>query len=58
MFGLSYETIVGITKLIGLVALLIGVFFYIFWPGNRARFRRAKRSILNNKDSPSSEDEP
>lgn len=61
VMGLSHETVIGIAKLVGLlsmVALLVGVCLYIFWPGNRARFGRAKRSILNAKDRPANEDEP
>lgn len=61
MMGLSYETVVYIARLAGLIciiALIIGVCIYVFWPGNRSRFRRAKRSILNDKDRPADEDEP
>lgn len=61
MLGLSHETVVVITRLVGLVcliALFAGVLVYIFWPGNRRRFRRAKRSVLDDKDSRPDEDKP
>lgn len=61
MLGLSHETVVLIARLVGLacmIALFIGVLVYIFWPGNRRRFRRAKRSVLEDEDSRLENDEP
>ena len=35
-----------------LIALSIGVLVYTFWPSNRKRFDRAKKTILDKDDRP------
>ena len=55
MFDLSHETVVAFSKSWGLFYLM-GFFFcvivYAFWPSNRKRFDRAKKSILDRDDKP------
>ncbi len=55
MFDLSHETVVGFSKSWGLVYLMgffLCVIVYAFWPSNKKRFDRAKRSILGKDDKP------
>lgn len=51
----DYETLVAFSKSWGLF-YLIGFFLcvvvYVFWPANRKRFDRAKKSILDRNDKP------
>lgn len=50
-----YDMVVGFAKSWGLfylIALAVGVVIYAYWPGNRARFDRAKKSILDEDDKP------
>jgi cytochrome c oxidase cbb3-type subunit 4 len=52
---LDHDTLVAFSKSWGLfylIALFIGVLVYTFWPSNRKRFDRAKRSILDRDDKP------
>ena len=35
-----------------LIAMAVGVLIYALWPGNRKRFNRAKKSILDKDDRP------
>lgn len=52
---LNHQTLVGFAKSWGLfylIALAIGVLIYALWPSNRARFDRAKKSILDKDDRP------
>lgn len=51
----SHETLVAFAKSWGLfylIAFFIGVLVYAFWPSNRKRFDRAKKSILDKDDRP------
>jgi cytochrome c oxidase cbb3-type subunit 4 len=51
----DYHSLVGFAKSWGLfylIALAIGVLIYALWPSNRARFERAKKSILDKDDRP------
>jgi cytochrome c oxidase cbb3-type subunit 4 len=51
----DHETVVAFSKswgLLYLLALVAGVVVYTFWPRNRARFERAKNSILDGDDRP------
>ena len=53
--GLDHQTLVAFAKSWGLfylIALAIGVLIYAFWPSNRKRFDRAKKSILDKDDRP------
>lgn len=55
MIDLSHETVVGFSKSWGLVYLMgffLCVIVYAFWPSNKKRFDRAKRSILDKDDKP------
>ena len=59
MMGLSHDAVVGIAKSFGLfylIALSIGICIYTFWPRNHDRFKRAKNSIFDDEDGPSSEE--
>ena len=52
---LGHETLVVFARSWGLfylMALAAGVLVYTFWPANRARFDRAKHSILDDDDRP------
>jgi cytochrome c oxidase cbb3-type subunit 4 len=54
---MSYETLVAFAKSWGLfylIGLAVAVLVYAFWPSNRSRFDRAKRSILDRDDRPGS----
>ena len=51
----DYNTLVGFAKSWGLfylIALAVGVAIYTFWPSNRKRFDDAKKSILDEDDTP------
>ena len=51
----DHDTIVAFSKSWGLfylIALTVCVLAYTFWPSNRKRFDRAKRSILDREDKP------
>lgn len=53
--GIDHNTLVAFAKSWGLfylMALAAGVLAYAFWPGNRKRFDRAKKSILDKDDRP------
>ena len=53
--SLDHDTVVAFSKSWGLfylIALVIGVLAYTFWPSNRKRFDRAKKSILDGDDKP------
>lgn len=55
MTGLEHETLVTIAGSWGLfylIAFSIGVLAYTFWPRNRKRFERAKKSIMNDERGP------
>jgi len=50
-----HDAIVAFSKswgLLYLIALAIGVVIYAYWPANRARFNRAKKSIFDKDDKP------
>jgi cytochrome c oxidase cbb3-type subunit 4 len=52
---IGHDTLVGFAKSWGLfylIALAVGVAIYTFWPSNRKRFDRAKKSILDGDDKP------
>jgi len=51
----DHDTLVAFSKSWGLfylIGLSIGVLIYTFWPGNKERFKNAKRSILDQDDRP------
>jgi cytochrome c oxidase cbb3-type subunit 4 len=53
--ALDHQSLVGFAKSWGLFYLLAlagGVLIYALWPSNRARFDRAKASILDKDDRP------
>jgi cytochrome c oxidase cbb3-type subunit 4 len=53
--GFDHQTVVGFAKSWGLfylIALSVGVLIYVFWPSNRRRFDRAKKSIFDHDDRP------
>ncbi|CAH1669042.1 Cytochrome c oxidase subunit CcoQ [Hyphomicrobiales bacterium] len=52
---LDHGSLVGFAKSWGLFYLIVlaaGVLVYALWPSNRARFDRAKNSILDKDDRP------
>ncbi|MEJ8570388.1 cbb3-type cytochrome c oxidase subunit 3 [Microbaculum marinum] len=52
---IDHDTLVAFSKSWGLfylLALAIGVLAYTFWPSNKKRFDRAKKSILDRDDKP------
>jgi len=52
---LSHESLVAFSKSWGLfylIAFAIAVVLYTFWPSNKRRFDRAKKSILGEDDRP------
>lgn len=52
---IDHNTLVAFAKSWGLfylMALAAGVLAYTFWPSNRKRFDRAKKSILDKDDRP------
>lgn len=51
----DHETLVAFAKSWGLfylIAFAVGVLVYTFWPSNRKKFRRAKKSIFDGDDKP------
>ena len=47
---IDHQSVVAFAKSWGLfylIALSVGVLVYVFWPSNRKRFDRAKKSILD-----------
>lgn len=55
MISPSHETLTIFAQswgLLYLALLALGVLIYTFWPRNRARFDRAKNSILNDEIGP------
>ena len=55
MLDISHETLVAFAKSWGLFYLMgffLCVVVYAFWPSNRKRFDRAKKSILDRDDKP------
>lgn len=52
---LDHDTLVAFAKSFGLfylIAMSVAAAVYAFWPGNRERFDRAARSILDDEDGP------
>ncbi|CAK7261319.1 cbb3-type cytochrome c oxidase subunit 3 [Shinella yambaruensis] len=52
---IEHNSVVAFAKSWGLfylIALAAGVVIYALWPGNRKRFDRAKKSILDKDDRP------
>jgi cytochrome c oxidase cbb3-type subunit 4 len=52
---LDHDTLVAFSKSWGLfylIAFSLAVLVYAFWPSNRKRFDRAKKSILDRDDRP------
>lgn len=50
---IDHNTLVAFSKSWGLfylIAFSIGVLVYTFWPSNKARFDRAKQSILDREE--------
>lgn len=50
---LDHNSVVAFAKSWGLfylVAMALGILIYALWPGNRKRFDRAKKSILDKDD--------
>jgi cytochrome c oxidase cbb3-type subunit IV len=48
---MTYETIrslAGLTGLLLFVGMFVLVLAYVFWPGNKDRFERARRLPLDN----------
>jgi cytochrome c oxidase cbb3-type subunit 4 len=55
----DHQTLVAFSKSWGLfylLAMAAGVLIYTFWPSNRKRFDRAKKSILDKDDRPGDQD--
>ncbi len=55
MTSFSHETLTVFAQswgLLYLALLALGVLLYTFWPNNRARFDRAKNSIMNDETGP------
>ncbi|RYC23193.1 cbb3-type cytochrome c oxidase subunit 3 [Ciceribacter ferrooxidans] len=51
----DHNSVVAFVKSWGLfylVAMALGILIYALWPGNRKRFDRAKKSILDKDDRP------
>nr|WP_116652305.1 cbb3-type cytochrome c oxidase subunit 3 [Pelagibacterium sediminicola] len=47
----DHETLVGLAKSFGLfylIAMAIAVLIYVFWPGNKKKFDRAKQAPLDD----------
>lgn len=52
---IGHDTLVAVSKSWGLFYLIgfsVVVIIYTFWPSNKARFDHAKRSILEQDDTP------
>jgi len=57
---MEHETTVWFSKSFGLFYLLglfIAVLIYVYWPSNKKRFDVAAKSILDNEDKPSQDDD-
>lgn len=55
LMDLDHTTVVAFAKTWGLfylMAFAVAVLVYAFWPSNRKRFDRAKKSILDRDDKP------
>lgn len=55
---IAHETLVALAKSWGLfylIGLALAVLVYTFWPGNDARFERARQSIIDDEDAPGGE---
>lgn len=55
---IAHETLVAVAKSWGLfylIGLSLAVLVYTFWPGNSARFERARHSIIDDADEPGGE---
>jgi cytochrome c oxidase cbb3-type subunit IV len=53
--AIDHDTLVGFAKSWGLfylIAMAVGVVVYTLWPKNRKRFDKAKKSILDEDDTP------
>ena len=53
----GHDSLVAFAKSWGLfymLAFAVGVLIYVFWPSNRKRFEKAKKSILDKDDKPRS----
>lgn len=53
--NIDHESLVAFAKSWGLFYLIgftIAVLIYTFWPSNRKKFDRAKKSILDQDDKP------
>jgi cytochrome c oxidase cbb3-type subunit 4 len=53
----GHDSLVAFAKSWGLfymLAFAVGVLIYVFWPSNRKRFDKAKKSILDKDDKPRS----
>jgi cytochrome c oxidase cbb3-type subunit 4 len=53
--GIDHDTTVWFSKTFGLfylIALLLGVVVYAYWPSNKKRFDQAARSILRDEERP------
>lgn len=51
----DHQTLVAASKSWGLfylIAFAIAVLIYVFWPSNRKRFDRARKSIFDRDDRP------
>jgi len=52
---LDHETVVAFAKswdLFYLIAMAIGVFAYLLWPGSGKRFEHAANSIMDDENGP------
>lgn len=52
---MTHEFLVAFSKSWGLfylIAMAVAVVIYAFWPSNRCRFDKAKRSVLEREDEP------
>jgi cytochrome c oxidase cbb3-type subunit 4 len=53
--SIDHDTLVWFAKSFGLcylLALLLGVVIYAYWPANKERFDRAAEAILDESDRP------
>lgn len=52
---IDHHMLVGFAKSYGLfflIAMSVGVMFYVFWPSNKKRFDKAARDIIDDGDEP------
>jgi cytochrome c oxidase cbb3-type subunit 4 len=52
---LDHGAVIAFAKSYGLFYLLLmcaGVLVYVFWPSNKKRFDKAKKSIIDDEDKP------